>query len=120
MRLIALCVFLAATLAAADVTGRWRGTINTEMANQTTGGQIPAYFALEQSGAKITGSAGGSENQLFRITEGKLEGGRLTVAASPKEGAELRFLLTVKDDVLEGDVLENGSIIGTAKLKREK
>lgn len=120
MRLIALCIFLAASLAAADVTGKWRGTITTDMANETTGGQIPAYLALEQAGGKVTGSAGGSEKMVFKIFEGKLEGDRLTVAASPKEGTELRFLLTVKGDVLEGDALENGSVIGTAKLTREK
>lgn len=120
MRLLALCTFLAAALAAADVTGTWRGTITTEMARDTSGGQIPAYLALQQSDGKITGSAGGSEKMLFKIKEGKIEGDRLTVVASPREGAELRFNLTVKGEVLEGEVEENGRNIGTAKLKRER
>lgn len=77
-RLIALSLLLAAALSAAGVTGKRRGTILTEMANQTT------------------------------------------VAASPKEGAELRFVLTVKSDTMEGDVIENGTLIGTARLTREK
>jgi hypothetical protein len=90
------------------------------MARETTGGQIPAYMALEQFDGKVTGSAGGSEKMLFRIREGRINGDRLTVEASPKEGSVLRFSLTVKGDVLEGDVEENGRPIGTAKLKKER
>jgi len=52
MRLIALCTFFAAALGAAEVTGTWRGDILTEMARQTTGGEIPAYLSLEQSGGR--------------------------------------------------------------------
>ncbi len=120
MRLNALCILFAATLAAADVSGTWRGTIHTEMARQTTGGQIPAYMTLAQSDGKVTGSAGGSEKMLFKIREGKINGDRLTVEASPKEGSVLRFSLTLKGDALEGGVEENGRNIGTAKLIRER
>ena|SRR5437764_669850 len=120
MRLCAVCALFAATLAGADVTGTWRGSITTEMAHATTGGQIPAYMALEQMDGRVTGSAGGSEKMLFRIRDGRLNGDRLIVEASPKEGSVLRFNLTLKGDVLEGDVEENGRNIGTAKLKRER
>ncbi len=95
MRLIAVCLLCAATLAA-EVNGKWRGTITTEMASQTTGGQIPAYMVLEQSGEKLSGSAGESEKMLFKIREGTLKGDRLVVEASPKEDAVLRFVLVVK------------------------
>jgi hypothetical protein len=77
-------------------------------------------MVLQQVDGKVTGSAGGSEKMLFRIRDGQLNGDRLIVEASPKEGSVLRFLLTVKEDVLEGDVEENGRNIGTAKLKRER
>jgi hypothetical protein len=83
-------------------------------AAQTTGGKISAYMALEQSAGKVTGSAGGSEKMLFKISKGSIEGDRLDVEASPKEGAVLRFILTVKGDVLEGDVEENGRNIISA------
>src|SRR5262245_7067395 len=112
MRLCAFCALFAATLVGADVTGTWRGSIATEMARATTGGQIPAYMVLEQSDGKVTGSAGGSEKMMFRIREGSITGDRLTVEASPKEGSVLRFNLTMKGDVLEGDVEENGRPIG--------
>jgi hypothetical protein len=119
MRLLTLIVLAAASLAAADVSGKWRGTIQTEMAAQTDG-QMPAYMELQQADGKITGNAGGSEKMLFKIREGSMEGDRLTVVAFPKEDSELRFILTVKGDVLEGDVQENGRTIGVAKLTREK
>ncbi|MGC9947410.1 MAG: hypothetical protein ABSF64_13660 [Bryobacteraceae bacterium] len=115
MRTIVACLFLAATaLAANGVTGKWRGTITTD------NGQMPAYLALEQSGDKVTGLAGGSEKMVFKITEGSLKGDRLTVAASPAEGTVLRFLLKLDGDSLEGDLEENGNVTGTAKLTREK
>jgi hypothetical protein len=120
IRLIAICFLLAATMTAADVTGKWRGAIHTEMAAQTTGGEIPAYLLLEQSDSRVTGSAGGSEKMLFKIQQGRIEGDRLTIEASPKEGAVLRFILTVKGNALEGEVEENGRSIGTAKLTRER
>ena len=119
MRLIAICILFAATLAA-DVTGKWRGTIITEMASQATGGQIPAYMVLEQSDGKISGNAGGSEKMLFKIRAGTLKGDRLTIEASPKDDSVLRFTLVVKGDVIEGEVEENGRNIGTAKLTRER
>lgn len=120
MRLLTLLIFAVAALTAADVSGKWRGTIQTDMAAQTTGGEIPAYMELQQADGKITGSAGGSEKMLFKIKEGSIEGDRLTVVAFPKEDSELRFILTVKDNVLHGDVQENGQTIGTAKLTREQ
>src|SRR5205814_1127671 len=113
-----MCVLFAATLAA-DVTGKWRGTITTDMASQTTGGQIPAYMVLEQSDEKVSGNAGGSEKMLYRIRAGTLKGDRLTIEASPKEDSVLRFILVVKGDLIEGEVEENGRNIGTAKLTRE-
>jgi len=120
MRLITIGVLLAIRLAGAEVTGTWHGIIITEMARDTTGGQIPAYMVLKQADGKVTGSAGASERMLFPILEGKIDGDRLTVEASPKEGSVLRFNLTVKEDMLEGDVEENGRNIGTARLKKER
>jgi hypothetical protein len=115
MRLIGIFALCAAALAGADVSGTWRGNI-------TAGdrGDMPAYMVLQQSGEKVTGTAGGNEKQMFQIREGRIEGDRLTVEASPSEGTVLRFNLVVKGDVMEGDVDENGSTIGTAKLKREQ
>lgn len=118
MRVLTVCILFAGSLAAADLTGKWRGTITTEMARDTTGGSIPAYMILAQSDGKITGSAGGDEKMQFKIQNGVLEGDRLTVEASPKQGSVLRFILIAKSDTLEGDVLENGTAIGTAKLIR--
>ena len=120
MRLIALYTLLAAALAAADVTGRWRGSIQTEMAQDTSSGEIPAYLVLRQADGKVTGSAGGSEKMLFPIREGRIQADKVTIEASPKEGTVLRFTLTVKGNVLEGEAEENGRTIGTARLTRER
>jgi hypothetical protein len=119
MRVLLFCTLVAATLSAADVRGIWRGTITTEMA-QATGGEIPAYMALEQTGNTVTGSAGGNEKMVFPITEGRTEGDRVFVQASPKEGTVLRFTLTLKGDTLQGEVEENSRKIGTARLKKER
>ncbi len=119
MRLVAVCTLFAASLAAAGVGGKWKGTITTEMARETSGGSIPAYIVLEQANDKITGTAGPNEKTQFTIQKGSLEGDRLIIEASPKEGVVLRFVLIVKSgDAMEGDVAENGTIIGTTKLTR--
>jgi hypothetical protein len=55
---------------------------------------------------------------LFKIRQGRISGDRLTIEASPREGAVLRFDLRVKGDVLEGTVEENGQTIGTARRKK--
>jgi len=111
---------LTAVLAGAEVTGTWRGTITTEMARQTTGGQIPAYMVLKQTDGKVTGSAGANEAVLFPVRAGSIDHDRLVVEASPKEGSVLCFKLTMKGNILEGEVEENGRNIGTATLKRER
>ncbi len=118
MRLIALCLLFAAVLAGTDVAGTWRGTIATEMARETTGGTIPAFMVLRQSDGRVTGTAGPSEDMQFQIQKGSLEGDRLMVEASPKEGSVRRFVLTLKDGTIEGEVQENGTLIGTAKLSK--
>jgi hypothetical protein len=120
IRVVTLLTLLVLGVAAADVSGTWRGSIVTEMAAGTTDGEIPAYMALKQSDGRITGSAGGSEKMLFPIREGRIDGDKLTVEASPKEGVVLRFALAVKGDSLGGSVEENGRRIGTAKLKKER
>ena len=113
VRTITLLLALASTLAAAGVTGKWKGTIKTD------GGEgMPAYMALEQSGNTVTGKAGGSETMVFNITLGKLEGDRLTIEASPRAGTVLRFVLTLKGDTLGGDAHENGNYVGAVSLMR--
>jgi hypothetical protein len=119
MKLFALCLLLAASLAAADVTGKWHGEITTHMADATMGGKIPAYLDLAQSGSTITGRAGGSADKTHEITGGKLEGDLLTLSASPSEGHLLIFKLTVKGDTLDGEVVEDGNVIGAARLTRD-
>jgi hypothetical protein len=104
MRLLVLCALFAAALAADDVSGKWRGSINN--------GEMPAYLVLEQNDGQVTGSAGGSEKMLFKIRKGTMESDRLTIEASPGEGTTLRFALVVKGGKMEGEVEENGKSIG--------
>ncbi len=108
---------LAAASAFADITGHWKGSIKSQMAEQQ-GGSIPAYMVLKQNGSAITGSAGGNSDHQFPIEKGSIAGDKLTIEASPKAGTVLRFTLVLKGNTISGDVEENGRPIGTASLER--
>jgi hypothetical protein len=80
MKILAcVCILLCAaiTLSAADVSGKWSGTTTMTNAQGETN-EGTAFVIFKQNGAEITGTAGGDENQQFPITNGKIEGNRIT------------------------------------------
>ena len=100
-----------------DISGAWAGGYY--------GG--PLYVVLKQDGAKVTGTAGPSENQQFvKFDNGKLEGGNLTFAIGP-----LQFDLKIAGDAITGEATsaqENPPTafpvafkrVGTVKAEPEK
>ena len=65
------------TLSAADVTGKWSGTIDVrENGEQRT---VPVLLILKQDGDKITGTAGDNEEDRHPIQKGILDGDNLTI-----------------------------------------
>jgi hypothetical protein len=54
---------------------------------------------LKQEGDKLTGSGGPNESEQIPISNGKVDGDRLTCQIN-----EMNFELRVKEDQIEGDI----------------
>lgn len=68
-KLLFLLVALALAASAADVSGTWKGTI------ETPGGSFENTFVLKAEGAKLTGTLQGGPGGEMKIDEGKVGGG---------------------------------------------
>jgi hypothetical protein len=114
MKKLWLLPCLAATLMAADVSGKWTGTVNVE---DPTGGpniEVRVRADLLQKADAITGAIGRQEDQQGEtIRNAKLDGRRLTFEVSSTEANGLvKFTLTLDADKLDGEI--SGSMDGTA------
>ena len=114
MKKLWLLPCLAATLMAADVSGKWTGTVNVE---DPTGGpniEVRVRADLLQKADAITGAIGRQEDQQGEtIRNAKLDGRRLTLEVSSTEANGLvKFTLTLDADKLDGEI--SGSMDGTA------
>jgi hypothetical protein len=117
MKHILLLTFAAASLIAADATGRWTGTLIPP-----GGGEHPALLVLKQDGVKLTGTAGPDASEQIPIENGKAENGSLTFQIS-KDSTIMKFTLKHEGDEITGDITrEREGETQTAKLsvKREK
>jgi len=69
-------LFAAAPAFAADVDGKWSGTISTP------GGDFPAAFEFKADGTKLTGTSAGPDGMPVNIKDGKIEGDKITFVVS--------------------------------------
>ncbi len=128
---ILICLLAALALAlpvsAADVTGKWTGTVEfkTPDGGTDTGG---AVCNITQKGNAITGTAGPEEEQ-FPIRNGKISGDKITleVVHAQQEGGDRVYMVALKvvnADRMEGTVqfkTGDGALVnGTLVLNRAK
>ena len=69
---MAALLALAATAAAADATGRWKGSLETD------DGARELTFDLKADGGKLTGTVAGLLDRSLDVDEGKVEGAIIT------------------------------------------
>ena len=79
--LLSLFVMLAITFAAAparaaDVDGKWAGSIDTPM------GAFPVGFTFKADGATLTGTQTGMDGMEIPIKNGKIDGNKITFLVS--------------------------------------
>jgi hypothetical protein len=123
MKKLWLLPCLAATLMAADVSGKWTGTVNVE---DPTGGpniEVRVRADLQQKVDAITGAIGRQEDQQGEnIRNAKLDGKRLTFEVSSTEANGLvKFVLTLDSDRLDGEMsgsMDGSQITGKVHLSR--
>lgn len=111
--LLALWVlFSTAAASAADVSGRWVGTMVA-----ANGGPERFLLILEQNGTNVVGTAGASDADRHVLEKGAVEGDRLTFQVQTPEGT-LAFDLTIKGDQITGTMaFKNGDqVLTTAQV----
>ena len=113
MRLMMMLILCVGTCLAADVTGKWSGTLS--LGN----GEMPGYMVLAQKGAVVTGTAGGGPQMQHPIVRGTVEADEVEIEARPGP-ALLKFVMKQQGEKLSGEVFEDGQRIGTIMLDRVK
>jgi len=100
-------LLMLATLLCADVTGKWKGTIDA-------GGEThDLTFDLKASGDTLTGTFGAAGGQSSEIKDGKVQGDTVSFwAMSEYQGQAIK--LVFKGQVLESEIhftmgLDDGS-----------
>jgi hypothetical protein len=72
MKLLAIAVLLATAAFAADVDGKWSGTMSTP------NGDVPVNFTFKADGAALNGSTMGPDGGEIPIKEGKVDGNNIS------------------------------------------
>jgi len=99
--IVTLCVVAFAPLHAADVDGKWSGSIDTPM------GAIPIEFNFKADGATLNGSMGGPDGGQIPIKNGKVDGNKISFNVSIDFGGmSLDFAYT---GTLSGETLQMSS-----------
>ena len=66
----------AAPALAADVDGKWAGTISTP------GGEVPVSFEFKADGTNLTGTTSSPDGMSVNIKDGKIDGDKITFGVS--------------------------------------
>jgi hypothetical protein len=93
-RLMFLLAVLAVVAFAADITGTWKGSI------ETPGGTFDNTFVLKADGAKLTGTLQGGPNGDMKIEEGKIDGDKVSFVVNMEFG-KLSYSGAVSGDDLK-------------------
>ena len=123
MRALWLLPLLAATLTAADISGKWAGNIEVE---DTSGGaaiNATVRAEFDQKAEAVTGKIGRENEEYEAIQNGKLvDGKRLVFEVSyPDANGAFKFELVLDGDRLEGKMtgeMDGGPITGKVRLAR--
>jgi hypothetical protein len=79
-KLLFLLMALALAASAADVSGTWKGSM------ETPGGAMESTIVLKADGAKLTGSMQGGPGGDMKIDEGKVDGDKVSFSVSMEFG----------------------------------
>jgi hypothetical protein len=121
-----ICFFLCLPLllGAADVSGKWSGSI--EVADNAGGSSIttPVKAELEQKGNLVSGKIGRREDERAEaIRNGKVEGTKITFEVTSAETlSAMKFSLVLQGNHLDGEMkgmVDSGEIVGKVTLTRE-
>lgn len=98
-------VFFAGSCFAADVDGKWAGTLSTPM------GDVPVAFTFKADGANLTGSTSGPDGAEVKISEGKVDGNKISFSVSLDFGG-MPIKLDYKGVIANGEIKMNIDFAG--------
>jgi hypothetical protein len=93
-KLLFLLAALALVASAADVSGTWKGSM------ETPGGSMESTIVLKAEGAKLTGMIQGGPGGDMKIDEGKVEGDKVSFSITMEFG-KLTYAGTFTADELK-------------------
>ena len=97
MRLLTLALLLASSVFAADVDGKWTGTM------ATPNGDVPVAFTFKADGAKLNGSTAGPDGGEVKIADGKVDGNNISFTITFDFGG-MPFTLNYKGAVTKDEI----------------
>ena len=98
-------LLFAATAFAADVDGKWAGTMNTPM------GDVPVGFTFKANGAALTGSTMGPDGSEVPIKDGKVDGSNISFNITFDFGG-MPFMLSYKGVVTADQIKFTIDVMG--------
>ena len=102
MKKFALILLIAGAAFAGELTGKWSGTFTRVGPNGDGTDPGGAYMDLTLAGKVVTGTAGPDESRQMAISNGKLEGKKLTFEVLQENGPTLKFDLTFDGETIKG------------------
>jgi len=114
MKKLWLLPCLAATLMAADVSGKWTGSVEVQDPDGGAAINTEVRAELLQKADAVSGKIGRQEDQLAEtIQNAKMDGARLTFEVSSAETNGLvKFVLKLEGEHMDGEM--SGNMDGTA------
>jgi hypothetical protein len=98
-------LFLAVSVFATDVDGKWKGAMSTP------NGDIPVGFTFKADGAALTGSMTGMDGNDIAIKDGTVDGANISFSVTLDFGG-MPFKLTYKGVVSAEDIKFTGDAGG--------
>lgn len=112
-RLLAFLLMLAPlAFAAADVSGKWSGSMDTKLPDGSVN-STPVTAEFKQTGTTITGTAGVAGSDQFTLEKGTVDGAQVSFEVHAPDGVYVVEVNLVSDTGMKGDV----SFTGTEGVK---
>lgn len=105
MKLLAVAMLLASAAFAADVDGKWTGTM------ATPNGDVPVAFTFKADGAKLNGSTMGPDGAEIKIADGKVDGSNISFSVTFDFGG-MPFTMNYKGAVAKSEIKFTIDIFG--------
>jgi hypothetical protein len=113
-RIVILILLLAVAALAADITGDWKGDL------QTPRGIVQVSYTFKQEGETLTGTWQTANTPVLQISEGKVKGDQITFVVLFDQNANITLAHegTLKNDEIQFTMKPSGEFPGSTVVAR--